>query len=324
MGSVYLKRRETRTKGTRWHVRYERDRASPVVFLGSFATEKEAKARKLAAQVELSQGREPSRFATPVAVSTTVKRVAERWLASRIDVSERTFTNYEISVQDILQAFGSRDPSSLGRDDIQDWVGKMSGGVVRLRISTLAQILDHAGVVPNPARGTQIRKPRRARKSKFLPTAKQLAAVYAEIAKYDTEKVYACRLLEHLGLRVNELIEMPRRNVDRKRGRVFVEWAKTTAGVRFVDVLDGSVELPPKGEGRCFSFTDQALRNALIRACEDAGVPRITPHTLRHLSASRLLHSGRLSPVELQHRLGHEKLSTTLNEYAHLVPPEDE
>lgn len=323
VGSVYIRRRETKTKGTRWHVRYERDRASPIVFLGSYPSEKAAKDRKLAAQVALSQGREPTQYEVIERSGDTMTSVSERWLETLLDIEDRTRTNYEISVQRILLVFGPREPDSITRGEVQSWVGTLKRGVVRLRLTTLAQILDHAAVVPNPARG-RIRKPKPIASPPVLLTPKQLAVVYEKLEVRHPDRRYACELLEHLGLRVNELLRMPSKNVDHARGRVFVQWAKTPAGVRFVEVLDGSVVLPRWKTGRRFDFTDQALRNSLRRACVEAGVPVITPHDLRHLHASRLLHDARLSPVEIQHRLGHEKLSTTLDTYAHLVPPEDD
>lgn len=56
---------------------------------------------------------------------------------------------------------------------------------------------------------------------------------------------------------------------------------------------------------------EQALRAAGI-------TKHITPHGLRHTSASWLLAAG-VSPIVVQHRLGHESLATTSKVYAHLL-----
>lgn len=327
MGSVYIVRRKTvpgvlkRPVTTRFHVRYERDSTTGIVHLGVFGTLKEAKQRQEAARMVLASGREPTQYEEVRAESPLMRVVANRWLASRIDVQERTRTNYEISVHQILRAFGRRDPRRITRDEIQEWVGTLSKGVVRLRLATLAQILDYADVAPNPARA-RIRKPPKTSEAPFLPTRKQLERVYAELAKSDIEMAYACSLLEHLGLRVGELVALDRRSVDQARGRILVERGKTKHAKRFVTVLDGAVALPDEGEGRVFSFTAQALRLALRRACERAGVPRMTPHTLRHLHASRAWHSHGLSPAEVAARLGHASPVVTMETYSHLVPPD--
>lgn len=55
------------------------------------------------------------------------------------------------------------------------------------------------------------------------------------------------------------------------------------------------------------------------RAKAAAGITKdLTPHSLRHTSASWLLGAG-MAPVAVQHRLGHESLSTTSKVYAHLL-----
>lgn len=55
------------------------------------------------------------------------------------------------------------------------------------------------------------------------------------------------------------------------------------------------------------------------KALADAGITKaITPHGLRHTSASWMLMAG-VAPQVVQHRLGHESLSTTSKIYAHLL-----
>jgi integrase len=55
------------------------------------------------------------------------------------------------------------------------------------------------------------------------------------------------------------------------------------------------------------------------RARTKAGITKhVTPHSLRHTSASWLL-AANVSPIVVQHRLGHESLATTSKVYAHLL-----
>ena len=54
-------------------------------------------------------------------------------------------------------------------------------------------------------------------------------------------------------------------------------------------------------------------------AVQRAGIVKhVTPHGLRHTSASWLLMAG-IAPQVVQHRLGHESLQTTSRVYAHLL-----
>lgn len=52
------------------------------------------------------------------------------------------------------------------------------------------------------------------------------------------------------------------------------------------------------------------------KACDKAGIRRITVHQFRHSHATLLLHNGMLIN-EVSRRLGHSKVSTTLNIYTH-------
>lgn len=58
---------------------------------------------------------------------------------------------------------------------------------------------------------------------------------------------------------------------------------------------------------------------SLEKRCKEVGIPRLTFHAFRHTHASLLLNAG-ISYKELQHRLGHSKISVTLDVYSHLSP----
>ena len=53
--------------------------------------------------------------------------------------------------------------------------------------------------------------------------------------------------------------------------------------------------------------------------CKKTGVKRIRIHDIRHSHASLLINQG-CDALILADRLGHEKVSTTLNTYSHLFP----
>ena len=50
---------------------------------------------------------------------------------------------------------------------------------------------------------------------------------------------------------------------------------------------------------------------------------RVTPHTLRHTYATLALQDG-VSAKVVQERLGHKKITTTLDIYAHVLPAMDQ
>ena len=70
---------------------------------------------------------------------------------------------------------------------------------------------------------------------------------------------------------------------------------------------------------RLFPITKYFLEHEMQREIKESGVKRIRVHDLRHSHASMLIELG-FSPLEIANRLGHEKVETTLNTYAHLYP----
>ena len=72
-------------------------------------------------------------------------------------------------------------------------------------------------------------------------------------------------------------------------------------------------------DDRLFPITKYYLEHEMQRGIKESGVKRIRVHDLRHSHASMLIELG-FSPLEIANRLGHEKVETTLNTYAHLYP----
>lgn len=70
---------------------------------------------------------------------------------------------------------------------------------------------------------------------------------------------------------------------------------------------------------RIFSMTSSAYGKRLKKHAAAAGIPSIRVHDLRHSHASLLINMG-ISPLVISERLGHEKVSTTLDIYSHLYP----
>ena len=70
---------------------------------------------------------------------------------------------------------------------------------------------------------------------------------------------------------------------------------------------------------RLFPVTKYFLEHEMKRGIKASGLHRIRLHDLRHSHASLLIEMG-FSPIAVADRLGHEKVSTTLNIYGHLFP----
>ena len=70
---------------------------------------------------------------------------------------------------------------------------------------------------------------------------------------------------------------------------------------------------------RLFPVTKSYLSHEMLRGCKNTGVKKIRIHDIRHSHASLLINQG-CDALMLADRLGHEKVSTTLNTYSHLFP----
>lgn len=83
------------------------------------------------------------------------------------------------------------------------------------------------------------------------------------------------------------------------------------------DYMDSLYDL--QENDRLFPITKYYLEHEMQRGIKESGVKRIRVHDLRHSHASMLIELG-FSSLEIANRLGHEKVETTLNTYAHLYP----
>lgn len=159
---------------------------------------------------------------------------------------------------------------------------------------------------------------------------------------------------EALGLRVSDVDHLAgliriRRTVQAVRGRVAIGEPKTAAGVRTVHLAEDALQVLAArlealaGEvararhvGRWAGPEDpwvfgthmgrptnpSELLRAFARIVDQAGVPRIRFHDLRHTYASLALRSGVSLPA-VSLRLGHSSPTITSEIYAHVVPGDE-
>lgn len=74
---------------------------------------------------------------------------------------------------------------------------------------------------------------------------------------------------------------------------------------------------------RLFPVTKGYLTSEMKRGVKISGVKKIRLHDLRHSHASLLIEMG-FTPLAIAERLGHERIETTMNTYAHLYPNKQE
>ena len=89
------------------------------------------------------------------------------------------------------------------------------------------------------------------------------------------------------------------------------------SGKELQEYMNSRYMLSP--DERLFPVTKSYLSHEMERGCKATGVKKIRIHDVRHSHASLLINQG-CDALILADRLGHEKVSTTLNTYSHLFP----
>ena len=153
---------------------------------------------------------------------------------------------------------------------------------------------------------------------------------------------YLCfEVLYWTGIREGELLALTSADIDfdnklidinktyqRLQGKDVITTPKTRKSKRKVPIPDFlcdelkdfiSTRYMITPDERLFPITKSYLSHEMIRGCKNTGVKKIRIHDIRHSHASLLINQG-CDALILADRLGHEKVSTTLNTYSHLFP----
>lgn len=151
---------------------------------------------------------------------------------------------------------------------------------------------------------------------------------------------YAFQILYWCGIREGELLALTRDDIDLERkqlsitktyqrikGRDVVTSPKTPNSRRVVQMptfLCGELEeyfalcYDLQGKDRVFPVTKGYLIGKIHTGADDAGLPHIRVHDLRHSHVSLLIHMG-YHAVAIAQRVGHKSIDITYR-YAHLFP----
>jgi integrase len=330
--------------GTRYAVRYRLGgRAYPIVHGGSFRTLREARIRRDLIAGELAAGRNPAETLRIVAKpKTTIADHFAAWKASRLDLDKRTLQNIDFHWKRLAPAFADLTADELTHVEVQEWIVENGQGkkaltpkVVRDYMSTLKQLLDHAGIEPNPARDRRVRYPTAEQEIPVPPKDKHVLALLEHLPR-DRRLFFA--FLEQDGGRLGEHIAFTWGDVDIDSSRILArpETVKGRRGrrkARWVQIPNFLMELlldtcPPDertAETPLFpwiarmSFPTQAANKLMRSACKAAGIPHFHPHDLRHRRIS-LWHGQGIPAREIGERVGQKQIAVTLDVYTHVMP----
>lgn len=113
----------------------------------------------------------------------------------------------------------------------------------------------------------------------------------------------------------------------RLRGKDYITTPKTQKSIRDVpipqflcdELRQYTTSKNLSENDRIFPFSKYYLLRELSKSCEKTQVKRIRIHDIRHSHVSLLINEG-FDAMIIAERVGHEKVSTTLNTYSHLFP----
>lgn len=326
--------------GKRYRVRYRTPDRQQTDKRG-FTTKRDAEL--FLANVEVSKAR--GEFVLPADARQIIGDLGPTWLTNQSHLKPSSARPLEIAWRLYVEPrWGVSAVSEIRHSAVQSWVSglaKQRSATTVLRVyGVLAGILDVAvkdrRILSNPARGVNL--PRKARKEHVYLSHDQVSAL--AIAAGD--KGTFVLLLAYTGLRWGEAVGLRVKDVDFARRRVNV----TVNAVEVGDTIE--VGTPKSHKRRSVPFP-ASLSVALERltggragddlvfatksgtherrshnqhgwfpvAVKAAGLPTMTPHSLRHTAASLAVSSG-ANVKAVQRMLGHASASMTLDVYADL------
>ncbi len=333
----------TTKSGKRYMVRYRMPDHRQTTKRG-FKTKRDAEAFSATVEVQKLMGD----YVAPALGRVTVKELAPDWLQRKqIDVAPSNFRTLESAWRNhVGPRWGAARIAEIEPAAVEGWIADLGragkGATVVIRAyGVLAGVLDDAvklrRISKNPARGVE-NLPRKTAKRHVYLSAEDVSALARESGQH-------CDLvltLAYTGLRWGELVALRVKDVEFLRRRISVHDNAVQLGVdhaegltksrrgrsvpapQFIldrlsvrcrgkqstDLVFGGPEgryLPrPKSDGGWF-----------VGAVKRAGIQTITPHDLRHTTASLAVSAG-VNVLALARMLGHTSAKVTLDTYADL------
>ena len=250
----------------------------------------------------------------------------------------------------ILPFFGSKPINEIKASDVRRWQAKLMSSPNNYSRTYLKKINTELNSIINYAKRFYDLNTNPCGKAGTIGKAKAEEMDYWTYDEYiafregvkDKSLSYICfEVLYWTGMREGELLALSPADIDldnktisinrtyqRIEGKDVFTSPKTRKSKRKIPIPDFLCqELSDyiqsrymlDADERLFPVTKSYLSHEMIRGCKNTGVKKIRIHDIRYSHASLLINQG-CDALMLADRLGHEKVSTTLNTYSHLFP----
>ena len=250
----------------------------------------------------------------------------------------------------ILPFFGSKPINEIKASDVRRWQAKLMSSPNNYSQTYLKKINTELNSIINYAKRFYDLNTNPCGKAGTIGKAKAEEMDYWTYDEYiafregvkDKSLSYICfEVLYWTGMREGELLALSPADIDldnktisinrtyqRIEGKDVFTSPKTRKSKRKIPIPDFLCQelsdyiqsrYMPDADERLFPVTKSYLSHEMIRGCKNTDVKKIRIHDIRHSHASLLINQG-CDALMLADRLGHEKVSTTLNTYSHLFP----
>ncbi|MCH3916947.1 MAG: site-specific integrase [Spirochaetia bacterium] len=277
--------------------------------------------------------------------------LSDFWDIYKTDMSKRlketTMDNKEYLMnQKILPYFGTTPINEITPAKIRKWQGEMMGmgfkpTYLRTINNQLSAILNYVvsfyDFKSNPCKKAGSMGKGRADERPYWTLEEFRQFLDAVSDKH--ESWIGFQILFWTGIRVGELLALKVEDIDlenkvitidesytRLKQKGIISTPKTENSIRQITIHDElalalqeymACLYKPRPGSRLFpERTKRFFEHEMERGIELSGVKKITVHCLRHSHASLLVDMG-ISPLAISKRLGHEKVTTTIETYCH-------
>lgn len=200
-------------------------------------------------------------------------------------------------------------------------------GAIDAAKSFFGYLAERAVACTNPAAG--LRRPRRGDRLRKPATQEQIRALFR--ACHNEKYRLMLMLLCDTGIRISELATIKSNRISRdsivitgkgNKARHVPISSQTAAAIQLqLRYLEATSYPGPwlfPGREPTVHIAADSIRDYVYYLCRLAGIPRVTPHQLRHFFATSTLSAG-ASLKAISAILGHARTSTTVNTYWHIV-----
>lgn len=274
-------------------------------------------------------------------------KIMKLWLKDKEpEIRNSTRKTYSYAISKLELRLGQYNVSDITRNDLQEYIVNLAKKYRRETILNITKVLSQSFkyavynnyISDNPYKDIKIPKDKDFKEIQVF-NVEEIEKILS-IEGFSLQKKMV-NLAFRTGMRIGEILTLKWTDINIEYGFLTVRRTlssydngkpeicppKTKYSRRRID-LDTSCLIMLKDMNRqgeyvfCKQdktiFSRQCINQSFRKMCKSANIPYRCFHSLRHTHATILL-AGNVNPKVVQFRLGHSKISTTMDIYSHLI-----